>query len=50
MGFIEELQNIADTIKEYRDQNLSEADTETFCFEPFIEVLGFERNPVDMQK
>ena len=50
MGFIEELQNLSDTIQEYRDQNLNEADTETFCFEPFIELLGFERNPVDMQK
>ena len=50
MGFIEDLQNLSDTIKEYRDQNLNEADTETFCFEPFIELLGFRRNPVDMQK
>ena len=50
MGFIEELKNLSDTIKGYRDQNLNEADTETFCFEPFIELLGFRRNPVDMQK
>ena len=50
MGFIEELQNLSDTIQEYRDQNLNEADTETFCFEPFIELLGFRRNPGDMQK
>ena len=50
MGFIEELQNLSDTIKEYSDQDLDEANTETFCFEPFIELLGFRRNPVDMQK
>ena len=50
MDFIEELQNLSDTIKEYSDQDLDEANTETFCFEPFIELLGFRRNPVDMQK
>ena len=50
MELIEKLQNLSDTIKGYTDQNLNEADTETFCFEPFIELLGFERNPVDMQK
>ena len=50
MSLIEELKNLSDTIEEYRDQNLNEPDTETFCFEPFIGLLGFERNPVDMQK
>ena len=50
MGFIEEFQNLSDTIKGYRNQNLNETETETFCIEPFIELLGFERNPVDMQK
>ena len=50
MGFIEELQNLSDTIKEYSDQDLDEANTETFCVEPFIELLGYKRNPGDMQK
>ena len=50
MAFIEELQNLSDTIKGYVNQDLDEANTETFCFEPFIELLGFRRNPVDMQK
>ena len=50
MGFIEELQNLSDTIKEYSDQNLDEANTETFCVEPFIELLGYKRNPGDMRK
>ena len=50
MSLIEELENLSDKIKGYSGQNLSESDTETFCFEPFIELLGFERSPVDMQK
>ena len=50
MDLIEKLENLSDKIKEYSGQNLDEANTETFCFEPFIELLGFERNPVDMQK
>ena len=32
MGFIEELQNLSETIKEYRNQKLNEADTETLLF------------------
>ena len=50
MSLIEALKNLSDTIKEYSDQNLNEAETETFCFEPFIETLGFKRNPGDMRK
>ena len=50
MGFIEDLENLSAIIKEYVDQNLNERETETFCFEPFIEVLGFKRNPEDMRK
>lgn len=50
MELIEKLQNLSDTIKEYKDQNLNETETETFCFEPFIELLGFKRNPADMRK
>ena len=50
MSLIEGLKDLSDTIEGYRDQNLNEPDTETFCFEPFIGLLGFERNPVDMQK
>ena len=47
---IEELQNLSDTIKEYSDQDLDEANTEMSCFEPFIELLGFQRTPTDMQR
>lgn len=50
MGLIEELQNLSDTIQGYIDQGLDEANTEIFCFEPFIELLGFQRTPTDMQK
>ncbi len=50
MGFIEELKNLSDTIKEYSNQDLDEANTETFCVEPFIELLGYKRNPGDMRK
>ena len=50
MDFIEELQNLSDTIQGYIDQGLDEANTETFCVEPFIELLGYNRNPGDMQK
>lgn len=48
MGLIEELQRLAETIRGY--SGLNEAGTETFCFEPFIELLGFGSNPVDMEK
>ena len=50
MRLIEELKNLSKKIREYSGQDLSEADTETFCFEPFIGLLEFERNPADMQK
>jgi len=50
MSLIEELKNLSKKIREYSGQDLSEADTETFCFEPFIGLLGFERTPADMQK
>ena len=50
MSFIEELQNLSDDIKEYSDQDLDEANTETFCVEPFIKLLGYRPNPGDMQK
>ena len=50
MRLIEELKNLSKKIREYSGQDLSEADTETFCFEPFIKLLGFEPNPADMQK
>ena len=50
MGFMEELQNLADTIKEYSDQDLNETETETFCIEPFIQALGFKLNPADIHK
>ena len=50
MSLIEELENLSNKIEGYRDQNLNEPETETFCFEPFIELLGFKRNPVDMRK
>ena len=47
MSLIEELGNLSDTIKEFQD--LNEPDTETFCFEPFIGLLGFKRTPADMK-
>ena len=50
MSLIEGLKDLSDTIEGYRGQNLNEPDTETFCFEPFIKLLGFEPNPTDMQK
>ena len=50
MSLIEELENLSNKIEGYRDQNLNEPDTETFCFEPFIGLLGFKRTPADMQK
>ena len=50
MSLIEGLEDLSDTIEGYNDQNLNEPETETFCFEPFIELLGFKRNPVDMRK
>ena len=50
MGLIEDLQNLSNTIQGYIDQGLDEANTEIFCFEPFIELLGFQRTPTDMQK
>ena len=50
MSLIEELEKLSDTIKGYSGQNLNEPETETFCFEPFIGLLGFKRNPVDMRK
>ena len=50
MSFIEELENLSDTIKEYSDQDLDEADTEMSCFEPFIELLGYQRTLTDMQR
>ena len=50
MSLIEKFENLSDTIEEYRDQKLNERETETFCFEPFIELLGFDLNPVDMRK
>ena len=50
MGLIEQLRDLSDTIKEYSDQDLDEANTEIFCFEPFIELLGFQRILTDMQK
>ena len=50
MSLFEELENLSDTIEGYRDQNLNESETETFCFEPFIELLGFKRTPADMRK
>ncbi|MYE90556.1 hypothetical protein F4X33_16350 [Candidatus Poribacteria bacterium] len=50
MGLIEELQNLSDTIKEYSDQDLDEANTEMSCLEPFIELLGYQRTLTDMQR
>ena len=50
MGLNEELRDLSDTIKEYSDQGLDEANTEIFCFEPFIELLGFQRTLTDMQR
>jgi hypothetical protein len=50
MDFIEDLQSLSDKIKEYSDQDLDEANTEMYCFEPFIELLGFQRTPTDMQR
>ena len=50
MGLIEQLRDLSDTMKEYSDQGLDEANTETFCVEPFIELLGYNLNPGDMQK
>ena len=50
MSLIKELKNLSDTIKGYRNHNLNESETETFCFEPFIESLGFKRTPADMRK
>ena len=50
MNLIEELKNLSDTIKEFSNHDLNEPDTETFCFEPFIGLLGFKRTPADMQK
>ena len=50
MSFIEGLENLSDTIKEYSDQDLDEANTEMSCFEPFIELLGYQRTLTDMQR
>ena len=50
MDLIEQLRDLSDIIKEYGDQGLDEANTEIFCFEPFIELLGFQRTLTDMQK
>lgn len=50
MGLIEKLQDLSDTIKEYTNQDLDEANTEMLCFEPFIELLGYQRTLTDMQR
>ena len=50
MSLIEELEKLSGKIREYSGQDLDEANTEIFCFEPFIELLGFKRNPTDMQR
>ena len=50
MSLIEKLENLSNTIEEYINTSLDESNTETFCVEPFIELLEFRRNPVDMQK
>ena len=50
MSLIEKLENLSNTIEEYINTDLDESNTETFCVEPFIELLEFRRNPVDMQK
>ena len=50
MSLIEELEKLSNKIREYSGQDLNEANTEIFCFEPFIELLGFKRNPADMQR
>ena len=50
MSLIEKLEKLSGKIREYSGQDLDEANTEIFCFEPFIELLGFKRNPTDMQR
>jgi predicted type IV restriction endonuclease len=50
MELIKKLQNLSDTIKEYSDQDLDEANTEMSCFEPFIELLGYQRTLTNMQR